>query len=166
MILKKPGRYRCFATVVAVAVLLLTGCSSTADRDARAPVGGFGESGLRQQLIDTAIDQIGRPYRYGGNTRRGFDCSGLVQYSHDRVGVAVPRTTAEQWRSGRPVDPSHLQPGDLLFFSIGPQKSRHVAIYEGQDSFIHAPSSGKHVSRASLSNPYWRSRLVGGRSFL
>ncbi|MCB1772952.1 MAG: C40 family peptidase [Gammaproteobacteria bacterium] len=166
MSLTKSRRYRWLLAAITVATLLLNGCSSTADRDAHEPVDALGEPGLRQQLIDTAINQIGRPYRYGGNTRRGFDCSGLVQYSHEQVGVSVPRTTAGQWRAGRPVQASRLQPGDLLFFTIGPQKSRHVGIYEGRDSFIHAPSSGKRVSRASLSNPYWQSRLVGGRSFL
>jgi cell wall-associated NlpC family hydrolase len=111
------------------------------------------------------MSQIGRPYRYGGNSRSGFDCSGLVQYSHEQAGITVPRTTGGQWRHGRPVSQSGLRPGDLVFFSIGPGKARHVGIYEGGGVFIHAPSSGKKVSRASLDNPYWRDRLVGGRSF-
>jgi cell wall-associated NlpC family hydrolase len=149
-----------------LAALLFAGCGSTPDHSPPGSADPSVYSERRQLLIDTAIAQIGRPYRYGGNSRRGFDCSGLVQYSHVQVGVSVPRTTAEQWRQGRPVPATRLQPGDLLFFTIGPEKSRHVGIYEGRESFIHAPSSGKQVSRASLRNPYWRSRLIGGRSFL
>ena len=57
-------------------------------------------------------------------------------------------------------------PGDLLFFAIDRQKERHVGIYEGEGLFIHAPSSGKRVSRASLDNPYWRDRLIARRTFL
>jgi cell wall-associated NlpC family hydrolase len=120
----------------------------------------------RRLLIAAAADQIGTPYRYGGSDRSGFDCSGLVQFAHARVGVAVPRTTAQQWRAGRPVPKEARSPGDLVFFSLGWRKQRHVAIYEGGGSFIHAPSSGKRVSRGSLDNPYWRERLVGVRSFL
>ena len=78
----------------------------------------------------------------------------------------MPRTTAAQWRHAATLRRGHLLPGDLLFFSLGGRKDRHVGIYEGSGVFIHAPSSGKRVGRASLDNPYWRSRLIGGKSFL
>jgi cell wall-associated NlpC family hydrolase len=117
-------------------------------------------------VVRNAAEQIGTPYRYGGNNRSGFDCSGLVQYAHDRAGIRVPRTTAAQWRRARTPARRHMLPGDLLFFHIDDRKNRHVAIYEGGGVFIHAPSSGKAVSRASLDNPYWRGRLVEVKSFL
>jgi cell wall-associated NlpC family hydrolase len=145
--------------------LWLSGCGSPPLKDHATDAVSDLHPPQRQHLLAVAIDQIGTPYRYGGNSQNGFDCSGLVQYSHARIGIDVPRTTAAQWRSGRKIDRSQLEPGDLLFFAIGPEKNRHVAIYEGQGSFIHAPSSGKTVSRASLDNPYWRRRLTGGRSF-
>jgi cell wall-associated NlpC family hydrolase len=109
---------------------------------------------------------IGTPYRYGGKNRSGFDCSGLVQYAHSSAGVDVPRTTASQLAQARVPDRRNLLPGDLLFFEINGQKGRHVGIYEGDGVFIHAPSSGKRVSRASLDNPFWRKRLVATRTFL
>jgi cell wall-associated NlpC family hydrolase len=89
-----------------------------------------------------------------------------VQYTHRQVGIDVPRTTGSQLAQARIPERQHLLPGDLLFFHIDVQKIRHVAIYEGDGVFIHAPSSGKHVSRASLENPFWSRRLVATRTFL
>ena len=117
-------------------------------------------------MVSTAEQLIGTPYRYGGNTRAGFDCSGLVQYTHRKAGVQVPRTTASQLAQSRAPERPNLLPGDLVFFKIDWQKSRHVGIYEGDGVFIHAPSSGKQVSRASLKNPYWNKRLIATRTFL
>ena len=149
----------------ALLAVTLAGCATrpaapVADRDAT------GGQGLRQQLVATAARQIGRPYRYGGADPRGFDCSGLVQYAHVQVGVAVPRTTADLWRAARPVARNRRQPGDLVFFAIDDGKGDHVGIYAGDGYFIHAPSPGKRVGRARVDNPYWRQRLVGTRSFL
>ena len=153
--------------LVLLLVSLLHGCAGTpphdaaTDRDPHAT-----NSTARGELLQAARQAIGTPYRYGGNTPDGFDCSGLVQYVHRRVGVVVPRTTGSQWRDARNVQRSDLLPGDLLFFSIDAAKRSHVGIYEGDGLFIHAPSSGKAVSRASLDNPYWQTRLVGSGTFL
>lgn len=159
---------RGLALIGILATLALGGCATApAPRPAdwTAPA-GTGVSAARHEVVRVAAGQIGTPYRYGGNTRRGFDCSGLVQYAHRQAGIDVPRTTAAQWTVARSPRREHLLPGDLLFFSIGVKKSRHVGIYEGRGLFIHAPSSGKEVSRASLDNPYWQSRLIGARTFL
>lgn len=123
-------------------------------------------SRARADLIRVTARQIGAPYRCGGNTRRGFDCSGLVQFVHRQVGIGIPRTAEEQWSQARIPRRRHLVPGDLLFFAIDGDKLRHVGIYEGGGVFIHAPSSGKQVSRASLDNPYWQRRMIGARTFL
>lgn len=149
-------------------LLLVAGCATGPNPDStgyRAPPTQQAPA-ERRQLVAAAAAQIGVPYRYGGSDRTGFDCSGLVQFTHARVGVPVPRTTAQQWQAGRPVPRDAMAPGDLVFFSLGWRKQRHVAIYEGDGRFIHAPSSGKRVSRASLDNPYWRRHWVGVRSFL
>lgn len=121
---------------------------------------------MRHEVIRSAGQLIGTPYRYGGNNPGGFDCSGLVQYTHRMAGVDVPRTTAAQLAQARVPERRTLLPGDLLFFEIDWQKSRHVGIYEGDGTFIHAPSSGKRVSRASLRNPYWNSRLIATKTFM
>jgi cell wall-associated NlpC family hydrolase len=163
----RPGMIRQLKWLPLAAGLLLGGCLSMPSGDdgrtasRQAPV-----SEQRLAVVSAASRMIGTPYRYGGNTPRGFDCSGLVQYAHDHAGLDVPRTTVEQWRHADSLRRRHLLPGDLLFFSIGRDKARHVAIYEGGGVFIHAPSAGKRVSRASLDNPYWSRRMLGARSFL
>ena len=166
-----PERHRFQAlSSLLLLIMLLGGCSTvppgSADRYGGRDSAGYTNPGARSDIVRVAAAQIGTPYRYGGNSRQGFDCSGLVEYAHRHVGIRVPRTTAEQWRSARAVRGSELMPGDLVFFSLQGFKSRHVGIYEGNGVFIHAPSSGKLVSRASLENPYWRERLVGAGTFL
>ncbi len=122
-------------------------------------------SGTGGELVALAQQQLGRPYRYGGNSPSGFDCSGLVHYVHREAGFVVPRTSTEQYRQARKVSLAGLAPGDLLFFRISAQKISHVGIYVSNDLFIHSPSSGKGVSYASLDEAYWTERLVGAGRF-
>lgn len=115
------------------------------------------------RAADIAQQFIGKPYRYGGETPAGFDCSGLVHYSFSRVGVEVPRTTGELARDGRRIARSQIRKGDLLFFNQDGKRSSHVAIYLGDETFVHAPSSGKRVRRDRLGDPYWRKHFAGAR---
>lgn len=160
------------AVTATVVGLLLAGCASSyvpQERNGARPDferRGTPVSRARSDLIRVTARQIGTPYRYGGTGGKGFDCSGLVYYAHRQIGVEVPRTAAEQWRSAYALQRRHLVPGDLLFFNLDGRKTSHVGIYEGGGMFIHAPSSGKKVSRASLDNPFWRERMVGVRTFL
>lgn len=111
---------------------------------------------------------LGVPYRFGGRSpTRGFDCSGLVQYAYSQAGIEVPRTTGEQYRAALPIKRQALQPGDVVFFRTrGRRFVSHVGIYLGEGEFIHAPSSGKHVSIDSLKDDYWRRHYTsGGRIF-
>jgi cell wall-associated NlpC family hydrolase len=107
-----------------------------------------------------AAAMVGHPYRYGGNSPRGFDCSGLIEYSYRQAGVSLPRSVRDQRASVHVLDDGALRPGDLLFFDTRAGKSAHVGIYLGHGAFVHAPSSGKHVMRSNLSNPFWGERLV------
>lgn len=120
---------------------------------------------LPVSVLTTAREMLGVPYRYGGASPTGFDCSGLVSYAYRSVGIRVPRTSGEQFRQARTVSLQNLQAGDLLFFRLSPPKVSHVAIYDRSGRFIHAPSSGKQVRYASLDNPYWRKHLVGAGRF-
>ena len=106
---------------------------------------------------------VGKPYRYGGNTPRGFDCSGLVQYSYGRVGVKLPHGTNSLRRESHAVSRRNLKRGDLVFFTQKGRKSSHVAIYIGHNRFVHAPSSGKHVYVAGFDDPYWRKHFAEAR---
>jgi len=112
-----------------------------------------------QRALAVAVDMIGTPYRYGGASPRGFDCSGLVYYAYSKAGIPAPRTTTAQYRQTKRVPVSDLQPGDLVFFTLSRGKTSHVGIYAGDGRFVHSPSSGKQVGYASLNNPYWRVRI-------
>jgi cell wall-associated NlpC family hydrolase len=109
------------------------------------------------------LRQIGVPYRYGGNSPTGFDCSGLVHYAYANVGKSVPRTTAGLWSELSPIGRDDLRIGDLLFFNIAGKMS-HVGMYLGQREFVHAPSTGRFVSVESLDSDYYsRAFIRAGR---
>jgi len=145
----------------------LVGCASTSSVthkpvvETRTAVPESTKSRPHPQALAIAVDMIGTPYRYGGASPRGFDCSGLVYYAYSKAGIQAPRTTTAQYRETKRVSVSDLQPGDLVFFTLSRGKTSHVGIYAGDGRFVHAPSSGKRVGYASLRNPYWRTRLTG-----
>lgn len=112
-----------------------------------------------QQAASIAARQVGVPYRYGGDSPTGFDCSGLVHYSYHQAGKAVPRTTTQLWKGTSAVTRDEIQAGDILFFRIEGKMS-HVGMYLGDDRFVHAPSSGKHVSIESLGSEFYRSAFI------
>ena len=114
-----------------------------------------------EQAAIVAVRQVGVPYRYGGSTVKGFDCSGLVQYAYARAGQNIPRTTADQWRQMSPVADENLKVGDLLFFRIDGRIS-HVGLYLGSRKFVHAPSSGREVTIAELDSGFYRKAFVRG----
>jgi murein DD-endopeptidase len=116
-----------------------------------------------QRAADYARDMVGKPYRYGGNSPSGFDCSGLVQYSYSRAGLPIPRTTRSQRESGIAVGSQSLRAGDLIFFDQEGRKSSHVGIYIGNGRFVHAPSSGKKVRVDKLDKKYWKKHYDGAR---
>jgi murein DD-endopeptidase len=131
--------------------LLVTGCS-VAPRERERTLG--------ERIADTALTQLGRPYRYGGSTPEGFDCSGLVRFAYLAQGITVPRTTGEQFQAAREVKLARLAPGDLLFFRIDGNAVSHVAIYTGDGRFVHAPQTGRPVETRALDDAWYRSRLV------
>ena len=117
---------------------------------------------LRATLLAQHAEWKGVPYRYGGMSQRGVDCSGFVHLTfRSRLGMEVPRTTAELLQAGNPVKRNHLQVGDLVFFRTGPG-NRHVGIYLGKGDFLHA-STSRGVITSSLANPYWASRYWQAR---
>jgi len=116
---------------------------------------------MGERAVGLALAQIGVPYRYGGNTVAGFDCSGLVQYSYAKAGKRVPRTTGEQWQQLKRVQDNQLQIGDLLFFNIE-GKISHVGLYVGDQRFVHAPATGRQVSVGRLDSTFYRQAFVGG----
>lgn len=103
---------------------------------------------LGRLAVVIAARELGTPYRYGGSSPSGFDCSGLVSYVYGKLGVSLPHNAAAQFAYGRAVDRRHLQPGDLVFFhGLG-----HVGLYIGRGRIIHAPQSGERVEIQSLAS--------------
>lgn len=151
--------------------LVLQGCSSAPERPAPPLTSAIlppssSLLSVGNEIALRAISLLGRPYQWGGNGPAAFDCSGLVRYVHDQIGIAVPRTAAEQYSAARPVSVAGLAPGDLLFFRIKGAQVSHVAIYTGEGRFIHAPQTGRPVELRALDDDYYRPRLAGaGRLF-
>jgi peptidoglycan hydrolase-like protein with peptidoglycan-binding domain len=107
-------------------------------------------SNIGERAVALARAELGVPYVWGGESPSGFDCSGLVQYVYARLGIALPRVAADQYRAGRHIPRSELRPGDLVFFDgLG-----HVGIYMGGGRFIHAPHTGTVVQISSLTGWY------------
>ncbi|MCG3088110.1 C40 family peptidase [Sporosarcina cyprini] len=108
------------------------------------------------RVIDQAMSLRGIPYRFGGTTVNGFDCSGFVQYAFKKSGKMVPRDTLGQFAASTKV--SNPKPGDLVFFQNTYRKGiSHVGIYLGNNKFIHA--GGKKSQVTSLSDRYWKSKF-------
>ncbi|MBT8101754.1 MAG: C40 family peptidase [Gammaproteobacteria bacterium] len=158
----QPARIiRSFALAITM-LGLASACSSTAvSWDAATPRVGMdsGAPAVGARAAAIAVDQVGVPYRYGGSTPGGFDCSGLVQYSYSQAGKRVPRTTGQLWSSTIAVQPNEMRVGDVLFFKVGGKMS-HVGLYLGRQRFVHAPSSGRRVAVASLDSPFYKSAFM------
>lgn len=97
-------------------------------------------SGNVEALLNNAKSYIGVPYLWGGNTPKGFDCSGLTVYVYASQGVKLPRTSQEQQAFAKPVSLDELVPGDLVFWGT---PAYHVGIYLGDKKFVHAAWSGQ-----------------------
>lgn len=153
--------------ISAISIALSAGCSSSPSKQSHSYDSTTPRSHKSEKLVQIASSMLGKPYKYGGiSPGTGFDCSGLVYYSHKQLGKSLPRTSSLQYRASHPVSRKNLKRGDLLFFRIYRRKISHVGIYLGDNRFIHAPSSGKQVSIAELDSPYWSKRFVrGGRFF-
>ena len=120
-------------------------------------------------VLSRAVNVLGTPYRWGGSSpSKGFDCSGLVKYAFNDVkAVNLPRSSSEMASGhGQKIERKDLKPGDLLFFNIKSRKVNHVAIYLGNDRFIHAPRRGKSVTIDTLQKPYWQSHYVVAKRVL
>jgi cell wall-associated NlpC family hydrolase len=105
-----------------------------------------GTSPVAQQAVQVALNQIGTPYVWGGESTAGFDCSGLVQFSYAKAGLTLPRTAQEQYDATPHLpDDAELQAGDLVFFGAGPTAVDHVGIALGDGRMVDAPHTGADV---------------------
>lgn len=121
---------------------------------------------IRAQIVEYAQSYLGVPYLYGGQSRKGMDCSGLVQLVYGQVNISIPRGSREQYDKSIRINREELLPGDLVFFSTTAEGPSHVGIYIGGDSFIHAESSDAGVTITKFDAPYWRDRIYGFGKYL
>lgn len=106
--------------------------------------------------VQEAESQIGKPYQWGGAGPDSYDCSGLVMWSYDQVGVHMDHWTGDQWNEGAHIATSDLRPGDLLFFAYNtsdPNTIHHVGMYIGNGQMVEAPYTGADVRISSSSRP-------------
>lgn len=125
------------------------------------------EANVRSDIVVRALTLIDTPYRYGGSTPEGFDCSGLVRYVYQAVaGRQLPRRSEDMGKFGESISRSQLEPGDLVFFNTLARAYSHVAIYIGEGRFLHAPTRGGRVRIEGLDDRYWRGRFDGARRLI
>lgn len=116
-------------------------------------------------LVKTVYDWLGTPYKYGGNDKKGVDCSGLICNIFPLVyKLQVPRVTSQLYKEVKNISSQNLQEGDLVFFRINTREVGHAGIYLFNNYFVHS-STSKGVIISSLLEPYWSKYFVGGGRF-
>lgn len=135
--------------------------NGTASSPSPAPTAGNASG---SQILAEAQKYLGCPYRSGGASPSGFDCSGFVYYVLKNLGYSPYRTPVDQYKMGASVSKSDLTAGDLVFFA-GTYAGgiSHVGIYAGNGQFIHAPNSRSTVSYSDLTSGYWAEHYYGAR---
>lgn len=159
-----------------LSALLLSGATQAADIPAEMLTDNVAVDAAEQapanslipfdDMVVVALSLIGTPYKYGGSSpETGFDCSGLVRYVLGLSStVTLPRTSAEMFRmGGTEVSLDKLVPGDLIFFKVKSKRINHVAVYIGENRFVHAPSTGGFVRVDVLGKSYWQRYITGAK---
>ena len=121
---------------------------------------------IRGRLLRVAQRMLAVPYRFGGTTLWGLDCSGFVQKAFAFLDLGLPRTAREQFREGTLVAKADLSPGDLVFFRTYAKYASHVGIYIGENRFVHASSRDRKVTIDSLDAPYYTKHYLGAKRLL
>jgi cell wall-associated NlpC family hydrolase len=133
--------------------------AATDDTATAAPVASTNPNA--QALVAAARAQIGVPYRSGGTTPAGFDCSGLTTYVFKQAGIKLKRTSFDQFTQGTAVARADIQPGDLVFFNTAGAGASHVGVATSPTTVVSATSHG--VMEHKIGDAYWGAHYVGAR---
>jgi cell wall-associated NlpC family hydrolase len=125
-------------------------------------LGKWNNTEERNLLVRVVRNFLGVPYRLGGSTLKGIDCSAFVKKIYEIFNVQLPRTAREQFLFGRKVEKNQLEKGDLVFFRTRRANNGHVGIYIGDNQFVHASSHDKEVKVDTLDAPYFNQRFLRG----
>lgn len=128
-----------------------------------AAYGYIDPTSIPARAVELARSRIGAPYVWGAQGPDAFDCSGLVLWVYSQLGLQVPRTAQQQFEWAVPIEPSQLQPGDLVFYEntyASPDRITHVGIYVGGGIAVMATKTGDYVREVLLSDPYWSAHFV------
>jgi len=117
------------------------------------------------EVADQALRYRGTRYRFGGTTKKGLDCSGLVSRVYEDLKLKqIPRASTALYKAGKPVNMADLRPGDLVFFKNTYRRGiSHVGIYAGHNKFVHAANHKNGVTVTPLSDPYYQLHYAGAR---
>ena len=126
----------------------------------------FAEKSTPDKLVTFAKKLLNIPYKFGGNTILGIDCSSYVKKVYGLMGVNLPRTAREQFKEGEEIEKEELSVGDLVFFRTYASFPSHVGIYLGNNLFIHASSKGRKVTIDNLETPYYVKRFIGAKRLI
>jgi len=121
---------------------------------------------IRDRITLFAKKMLDLPYKFGGNSSFGIDCSAYVQRVYSLVGIDLPRTAREQFRAGESISKEELSVGDLVFFRTYASFPSHVGIYIGNNLFIHASTRAKRVTITNLDTPYFLRRFIGAKRLI
>ena len=164
----RPSPAKISATGRSVSVVKPTKTSSAA---VAAAGSGFSTKGAQYNgnpdvVVNAAQKYKGAPYRFGGTTTKGFDCSGYTMKVFKDVGISLPRSADEQYKLGTYIPKSKLKKGDLVFFSTYEPGPSHVGIYDGKGYFWNATTS-RGVMASPINDPhYWGPKYIGARRIL
>lgn len=171
--------------LILITAALLTACHSqknVSKKPVKTPqpveLNGKADNKYTRQLMSEAYSWLGTPYKYGGVTKKGADCSGFVMTIYkNSLGIDLPRVSREQGDFCRKINKKDLFPGDLVFFSSGKGKVNHVGLYVGDNKILHASSSQgvvvsdlsvnyftKHFHHAGMVPAYRKKALASAKS--